>query len=70
MRENELYRQVAAATGESVATVRRLGFLLADPFIEIPNPEDERLGGHVIDWDHADDFRQPALPSIRHAPIE
>jgi hypothetical protein len=53
MQQNDLNRAVARATGETVATVKRLGFLLADPqdaFV-LEHPHDERLGPQVIDWD-------------------
>ncbi len=45
MRQNELNRQVARATGESVSTIRRLGFLLAEPSEAIGDPDSESLGG-------------------------
>lgn len=51
MSRRELHCAVARATGESIKTVKRIGFLLADPTIPIPDPDDPRLGGHVIDWD-------------------
>ena len=36
MTQAELNRAVARATGESVAMVKRIGFLLAEPDIEVP----------------------------------
>ena len=51
MRQAELNRAVALATGESVATVRRLGFLLARVAAR-----DEERPPHIIDWD---DFQAP-----------
>ncbi len=42
MTQNELEREVARATGESVATIRSRGFSLVDP---------SELGPHVMDWD-------------------
>ena len=50
MQQFEVDRAVARATGESVATVKRLGFLLADPQANL-DPEAEALGPHVLDWD-------------------
>ena len=50
MRQADLDRAVARATGETVATVKRLGFLLADP-AENPDPEFDELDPLVIDWD-------------------
>ena len=51
MTEGELNRAVARATGESISTVQRLGFLLASPSGLPLDPDDESLGPHVIDWD-------------------
>ena len=56
MRQADLDRAVARATGESVATIRRLGFLLDDPVAE-HNQSDaevcdtEICDAMVIDWD-------------------
>ena len=54
MTDNELYRSVAAATNESVGRVKRIGFLLADPDCDIPDPDDPDLGCRTIDWDELD----------------
>ncbi|QEG41330.1 hypothetical protein [Roseimaritima ulvae] len=51
MHQSDLYRNVSRVTGESVATIKRLGFLIADPAEPINDPEAEDLGPHVIDWD-------------------
>jgi hypothetical protein len=51
MSRRELLRAAARSTGESGAAVKRIGFLLADPHLPIADPEDERFGPHVIDWD-------------------
>jgi hypothetical protein len=51
MRQSELNRQVAEATGETVSTIKRLGFLIADPTEPIHDPDSPELGGRVIDWD-------------------
>lgn len=50
MKQADLNRAVARATGETVTTIKRLGFLLADPR-EPLDPDAEELGPHVIDWD-------------------
>lgn len=50
MHQSDLNRAVAEATGETVTTIKRLGFLLADPDLEL-DPHDEDLGPYVIDWD-------------------
>jgi hypothetical protein len=51
MSRRELHRAVAQATGDSMNTVKRIGFILADPTLPILDPEDECYGPHVIDWD-------------------
>lgn len=49
-------------TGETVSTIKRLGFLLADP-----DPESDDDGPHVIDWDALE--AQPGRSrEPRHAP--
>ena len=51
MTQAELNRAVARATGESVSTIRRLGFLLAETDMELADPDSEEHGPYVIDWD-------------------
>ena len=51
MTQAEVDRAVARATGESVRTIQRLGFLIADPDSELTDPDDEDLGPYVLDWD-------------------
>ena len=51
MRQADLNRSVAQATGESVSTIARLGFIIADPTAPIDDPHSEELGPLVIDWD-------------------
>jgi hypothetical protein len=51
MRQADLDRAVARATGESVATIRRLGFLLDDPIADRDGPNAEVCDAVVIDWD-------------------
>ncbi|MEX1224697.1 MAG: hypothetical protein WEA31_09140 [Pirellulales bacterium] len=60
MRQAELNREVARLTGESVATIKRLGFLLADPCepCDESDPADEAYGPYVIDWDELEAERQ------------
>ncbi len=50
MKQADLDRAVARATGESVSTIKRLGFLLAEPN-EDYDPDSDELGPYVIDWD-------------------
>ena len=51
MRQADLDRAVARATGESVATIRRLGFLLDDPIADRDESDAEVYEAVVIDWD-------------------
>jgi len=59
----DLYRSISRATGDSVATIKRLGFLIADPSQPISDPEAECFGPHVLDWDELDwdelDYAEP-----------
>ncbi len=50
MKQSELDRAVAHATGETVSTIKQLGFLLADP-IDVDDLEADELGPSIIDWD-------------------
>jgi hypothetical protein len=64
MTQRELNRAVARATGETIETIQRVGFLLADPVVDPvvdrANPDDDQFGPYVLDWDelHA---RRPDL---------
>ena len=56
MQASEIYRAVAEATGESVSTIRELGFSL----VEEPSDElvdDVCFGPNVIDWDEVEALR-------------
>jgi hypothetical protein len=57
MSQTEVNRAVARATGESVGTIQRLGFLIADPDIDLEDSDDEALGPYVIDWDELEELR-------------
>ena len=48
MKQTDLNRAVALATGETIATVKRLGFLLAEPH-ETVDPDSEMSGPLVIE---------------------
>lgn len=56
MHQPDLNRAVARATGETVSMIKRLGFLLAETD-EWVDPDDERHGPYVIDWDELETFR-------------
>lgn len=51
MLQADINRSVSRVTGETVSTIKRLGFLIADPSQAIDDPDSEKLGPHVIDWD-------------------
>ena len=51
MKQTELNRAVARATGESIATVKRLGFLLDDPSAAADHFDPLDPGPAVVDWD-------------------
>lgn len=68
MQQSELNRAVARATGESVSTIKRLGFLLADPS-ESLDPESDDHGPHVIDWDELEAQRHACPQNELHEPI-
>jgi hypothetical protein len=58
MTRSEFEREVASATGESVATIRNRGFSL----MEVPDPEPL-----VLDWDELQQVETPrvAMPRRR-----
>ena len=58
MRQADLNRSVARATGETVSTIARLGFIIADPTAPIDDPHSEDLGPLVIDWDSMHEQRE------------
>ena len=62
MTQAEIDRAVAHATGESVSTIRRLGFLLAGPGGDLTDPDSEEHGPYVIDWDQ---LNQPSQERCR-----
>ena len=69
MTQAEVDRAVARATGESVRTIQRLGFLIADPDSELTDPDDEDLGPYVLDWDELERQRleQPLTQRVLEA---
>lgn len=62
MTQSELNRAVSRATGESVATVRRIGFLVSEPANDLPESDDEGFGPSVLDWDAVEHFRLGRQP--------
>ncbi|QGQ24723.1 hypothetical protein F1728_19420 [Gimesia benthica] len=68
MKQSDLNRAVALATGETIATVKRLGFLLAEPH-ESVDPDSETSGPLVIDWDELDNQRMiTQAEGLNHVP--
>ena len=56
MQASEFYRAVAEATGESVSTIRQLGFsLVEDPSVDLD--DEVCFGPNVIDWDEIEYLR-------------
>ena len=51
MKQTELNRAVARATGESIATVKRLGFLIDDPNAGSDHFDPTNQGPTIVDWD-------------------
>ena len=57
MTQAQLNREVALATGESIETIQRLGFLLDEPGLDISDPDNDDLGPCVLDWDALEQAR-------------
>lgn len=58
MSQSELNEAVAAATGESVKTIRRRGFSIVTP-LKVFEPDDEQdAASSYVDWDHVDSTRR------------
>ncbi len=67
MTQAELNRAVALATGETVTTIRELGFSLADPDEVAHDPQPCDLDVQAIDWDAYDAKRHvPAFTPSSH----
>lgn len=56
MRQRQLERDLARATGESV-TIRRLGFSHFDPQNPSPDTDEPDWGPSLIDWDQFESER-------------
>ena len=61
MTQSELNRAVSRATGETVTTIRELGFELADPAVVRHDPEPCDLDVQVVDFDQLALQRQVAV---------
>ena len=60
MKQADLDRAVARATGETVSTIKQLGFLLADP-TEVLDLDSDQTGPNVVDWDALELQRNEAI---------
>ncbi len=67
MSQNRIDRMVAAATGESLAEIRRRGISLADPWTVHHDPEEDRndididFDDRIVDWDTVQADRQVSI---------
>ena len=61
MTQTELNRAVSRATGETVATIRSLGFDIADPDVVSHDPEPTDLDARVVDFDELAARRELSL---------
>jgi hypothetical protein len=55
-----LQHAVARATGESLATIRRMGFSIANP-AEVHHDPEPIAAPKIIDWDEHDTYRTPVF---------
>jgi len=61
MSQRELDREIARATGESVAAIRRHGFSEPCPLVEADDLDLGDLGPQIIDWDEVEAQRNVPL---------
>ena len=54
MMQNQIDRDVARATGESLSIIRSIGFSIADPDNISFDPERSPHGPKSVDWDRLD----------------
>ena len=62
MTQARLNRAVARATGESLDTIQRRGFSIADPASVCYDPEPFDVP-NIVDWDDVDTNRLSILPN-------
>lgn len=62
MIQARLYREVAAATGETVSEISRRGFGMLAPLPKEPDPEDL-----ILDWDQVELERNVSLIEQRQS---
>lgn len=59
MTQQQLDREVAKVTGESICDIRQRGFSIADPVEVAFDPEPDQLPPQFIDWDEFEEIEQP-----------
>ena len=62
MNQNQLNKAIIRATGEDLATIRRIGFSVADPDDVSFDPERPLRRPRVVNWDRLDAQRGAYLP--------
>ena len=62
MTQNELNRAVAAATGESLRTIRQRGFSIGEPLLVDHDPEPYRIEDKILDQNTPDTQRVAVVP--------
>ncbi len=72
MKDADLNRAVAHATGESVSTIKHLGFQLDETVID-REPNSEDLAPYLLDWDTIEAERlatfaacSAVIPAVKH----
>jgi len=65
MRQSEVNRAVAKATGENLRIISRLGFSLADPLSVEHDPEPSDVEDMIVDWDKLDMQRNVPVTADR-----
>ena len=70
MTQSQINRAVALATGESIRTVSRLGFSLAEPDAVEAASEPIDIEDLIIDWDQLERDREAASLHLSRRPAE
>jgi hypothetical protein len=62
MRQTDLNRAVARATGETVSMVKSLGFSIEEPLFDVEPSDSTETGPNVVDWDSLQARRRSPYP--------
>jgi hypothetical protein len=57
MTQNQFHCALAKATGESIRTLKRIGFSLLEPDIDRVDTEARDLAPQTVDWDRLEEDR-------------